>query len=89
MSNANRNREQFFFPYITGFLPAKADDKVILNGAYRYYDNGLLEYDIVYRFGYIGNVNVGGIGFEALTCNNVEFSNEYGNSRYFYNQKAY
>ena len=89
MSNANTRREQFFFPYVTGFLPARENDNVILNGAYRYYDNGLLEYDIVYRFGYVGQIDVGGTSFNALTCNNVEFLNEYENNRYFYNSDSY
>ena len=57
LSNANIKRELFFFPYTTYFLPAKKDDKVILNGSYRYYDNGLIEYDIIYRFGYVGTVS--------------------------------
>lgn len=89
LSNANSKREYFFFPYTTGFLPVKKDDKVIINGAYRYYDNGLLEYDIVYRFGYVGTIKQDETEFEALTCNNVVFDGSNNNSRYFYNSDAY
>ena len=89
LSNMDSKRESFFFPYTTGFLPVNADDKVILNGSYRYYDNGLLEYDIIYRFGYVGIVEQEDGEFEALTCNNVVFDGLNGNSRYFYNSDAY
>ena len=89
LSNANSNREQFFFPYITGFLPQNSNDNVIINGAYRYYDNGLLEYDIIYKFGSVGKVQKDGLQFEGLMCNNVVFRNEYDNNRYFYNSDSY
>lgn len=89
MSNRNTSRNSIFFPYTTGFLPVDKSDKVILNGCYRHYDNGLLEYDIVFRFGYVGKINFNGIQMEALKCNDVSFYNEYQNSRYFYNSQAY
>jgi len=49
--NANPDREQTFFPYETICLQP---GKQILNGYGRYYDNGLLEFDIVFRLSYAG-----------------------------------
>lgn len=89
LSNANSKRTSFLFPYVTGFLPKNINDNVIINGAYRYYDNGLLEYDIIYKFGSVGTIQKDGTQYEGLTCNNVSFTAEYDNSRYFYNDEAY
>lgn len=90
LSNANPYRSGFRFPYVTGMLPVEGDDGgTIVNGCYRRYDNGLLEYDIVYRMGYVGKVMDGGLDVDALTCNSVVFRNEEENSRYFYSSDAY
>ena len=52
-SNIDSSREQNFFPYKTVCLQSKEDDAII-NGFVRQYDNGLLEYDIVFRLSYAG-----------------------------------
>jgi hypothetical protein len=71
LSNRNLNRRNFQFPYVTGFLPETTNDNVILNGHYRLYDCGLIEYDIVYRFGYVGREKVDGYEMDVLQCNNL------------------
>lgn len=52
-SNIDSYREQNFFPYKTVCLQSK-EDGAIVNGFARQYDNGLLEYDIVFRLSYTG-----------------------------------
>ena len=53
MSNLDSSREQNFFPYETMCL-AQQQDGSIVDGFARWYDNGLLEYDIVFRLSYAG-----------------------------------
>ena len=54
LANINPHRESIFFPYHTFYLDPKKDDP-IMSGSCRRYDNGLLEYDLVFRLGYAGN----------------------------------
>jgi len=99
LSNRNKDRENFLIPFRTVFFPINNDDKVILNGCYRQYDNGYIEYDIIYRFGYEGIVEYDGIDSNVIKCNNLKLSNGSGlpfkdknynqNNRYFYNGDAY
>ena len=45
MSNIDEDRKNNFFPNKTVMLTA---DNTIKSGYYRQYDNGLIEYDIIY-----------------------------------------
>lgn len=87
-SNRNLERQKFQFPYITGFLPEKSDN-VILNGYYRLYDCGLIEYDIIYRFGYIGKKKIDGYEMDVLECNNLKIDKTEYNRRYFNDENSY
>lgn len=82
-SNRNLNRSNFQFPYTTGFLPQNINDNVILNGSYRLYDCGLIEYDIVYRFGYSGTTKHDGYTMDQIICNNLKIEKNETNSKYF------
>ncbi len=53
LANVDPKRESTFFPYHTFYLAPKSDDAV-LAGQCRWYDNGLLEYDLVFRLSYQG-----------------------------------
>lgn len=98
-SNRNRNREGFQIPFTTGFFPSNDDDNVILNGCYRLYDNGYIEYDIIYRFGYRGKEVINGVKRDAIYCNDVSFTdgsmldknniNYNQNNRYFATPDAF
>lgn len=71
-SNLKTNRETNQFPYKTAFL---SSNNTILQGFYRLYDNGLIEYDIIFRMGYAGTEEIDGIEMDVLSCNNVKFLN--------------
>jgi hypothetical protein len=60
-----------------------------LNGHYRLYDCGLIEYDIVYRFGYIGREKIDGYKTDVLRCNNLKIDMTKYNSRYFNDEESY
>jgi hypothetical protein len=60
-----------------------------LNGHYRLYDCGLIEYDIVYRFGYIGREKIDGYQTDVLRCNNLNIDMAEYNSRYFNDEESY
>ncbi len=66
LANISSNRSNGFFPYQSGHFK----DDTILNGTYRIWDCGLLEFDIVFRLGYIG---VDQDGYNIISCNNVRF----------------
>jgi len=74
-TNITTNRKHNFYPYQTVDMldidPSLSN--VILDGSYRIYDNGLLEYDIVYRMGYQGQEELDGEMYDTIVCNNVEF----------------
>ena len=53
LSNVDPRRENVFFPYHTFYLAPGADSP-IMAGQCRWYDNGLLEYDLVFRLSYQG-----------------------------------
>lgn len=86
MSNLNPYRDRGFFPFRSGMLNPNG---AILNGGYRYYDNGLLEYDIIFRFGYQGVVKNGGVNYTKLRCNDMEIPQTPANSRYFLDGDAH
>ena len=87
-SNRALDRQNFQFPYTTGFLP-QSQDNVILNGSYRLYDCGLIEYDIIYRFGYNGQIKHDGYVVDQILCNNLKIKRSDLNSRYFLDDNSY
>ena len=85
LSNINPNRENVFFPYESICL-AHTDNSPILNGSCRWYDNGLLEYDIVFRLSYVGFQIVDEeyqISADILSCNTLDFRQDNSMSPYF------
>jgi hypothetical protein len=72
LSNRDMNRERYFFPYETRFLQ---QDDYIIGGFARRYDNGLLEYDIIFRLSYDGRETVDGVNSMRLKCNSVQIKN--------------
>lgn len=68
ISNLDVNRTNVFFPYES--VPLEPDN-VIRSGFYRKWDNGLLEYDIIFKLSYIGNMSIGGADYDVLSCNNL------------------
>lgn len=72
-SNLDEDREQNFYPYETVFL---STNNVILDGFYRRWDNGLLEYDIIYRLGYYGDdIEINGTTYNVISANNLSIEN--------------
>jgi len=67
LTNRNRGRSRIIFPYETVNLKP---DGVIVGGFYRKWDNGLLEYDIRYRVGYVDS--------ETIVANTLSIENSYG-----------
>ena len=62
-------------------------DDAIIDGSCRWYDNGLLEYDIVFRLGYMGYKEIDDeyhISADILSCNNLTFVGSTNNDKYFY-----
>jgi len=72
MENLDNSRKQVFFPTITRYMQP---DDTIIRGFYRRYDTGTIEYDILFRLGYVpvkfpdrfGNMDI-------LSCNNVKLN---------------
>lgn len=59
----------------------------IIGGYCRKYDNGLLEYDIVFRLSYVGVAEVDedyGISATILNCNDLDLANAHDDEKYFY-----
>ena len=84
-SNLDSHREEIFFPYQTVCL-GRIKNKAITNGYARWYDNGLLEYDIVFRLSYVGYQEVDKdyhISADILSCNNLDLTNEKSCDNYF------
>lgn len=87
LSNIDPSRTRGFFPYQSG----KFSNNTILNGTYRIWDCGLIEFDIIFKVGYQG---IDEQGREMLSCNDVAFNasptkittaNDYQeNTKYFY-----
>ena len=89
-SNLNPQRENGFFPYETICLKNVSTDDAIIDGSCRWYDNGLLEYDIVFRLGYMGYKEIDDeyhISADILSCNNLTFVGSTNNDKYFYDNQ--
>ena len=81
VTNIDENRKQIFYPNVTFCL---TEDNVILNGICRKWDNGLLEYDIVFKLGSTGNVqDIRGTQYEVIECNNLSIDTESNAADYF------
>lgn len=85
LSNLRSGREQLFFPNKTSYL-IHDENGPIQNGYARWYDNGLLEYDIIFRLGYAGFKEIDseyGISADVLSCNGLDFTNDHSMDEYF------
>lgn len=71
LTNRNRSRSINFYPFENCGL---ASDNTIITGCYRKYDNGLIEYDIVFRLGYRGTEIVDEVEFNKIVCNDMEIN---------------
>ena len=90
VSNVEAHRDSVFYPYRTGHFETDS----IVNGTYRAWDNGLLEFDIVYRLGWRGRDMSRGYEMDMLSCNDLtaeiqagenEFAADWNeNDRYFF-----
>jgi hypothetical protein len=86
LSNRSSDRTTMLYPFRNREL---SPDNTIINGHYRLYDNGLIEYDIVFRLGYRGTETIDGIDYDQIVCNDMtlDVNNDYfnsDNSKYFY-----
>ena len=74
-TNRITSRDTNFYPYQTMDMldadPSLSD--VVLDGSYRVYDNGMLEYDVLYRMGYMGQEDIDGDLYDVISCNCVDF----------------
>lgn len=87
MTNIATERKKNFYPYFTGTM--KADD-VILDGSYRKWDNGLLEYDIFFKLSYVKQYYEYGSEYELLSCNTFRIADndKDANAKYFSDDAA-
>lgn len=86
MSNLDPNRNQNFFPYQTIHLKT-SENGPIIGGYCRKYDNGLLEYDIVFRLSYLGIREIDEdykISADILECNKLDLAKYHLDEDYFY-----
>ncbi len=87
-NNLNSDRENHFFPYQTYCLK-KIENDPIMNGYCRKYDNGLMEFNIVFRLGYVGYLETDNeykISSDVFECNNLNFQNDRSMDKYFNNE---
>lgn len=85
LANVNPHRENTFFPYHTFYLNPSKDDP-IMSGNCRRYDNGLLEYDLVFRLSYAGNQLVDseyGIYSDVLSANMLDLGKNNMDQSYY------
>lgn len=78
LENISEHRDTFYYPNIVKSL---IPDNTIIGGFLRKWDNGLLEYDIIFRLGYFGENDEA--GYNILSANNLRISNQYDNPLYF------
>ena len=97
LADLNENREKVFFPNEVKRLPQ--DSTCIMNGYYRKYDNGILEYDIIFKlgedevdesdirnvFGEASTISANNVTFKAYNGINKRSSDTQENAKYFYN----
>lgn len=79
--NVDPGRKQVFYP--TQTLPLEQDNAIIM-GQCRKWDNGLLEYDIVFKLGCDGSTTyIRGAQYEVVECNNLSIDGESDSLKYF------
>lgn len=66
LSNADPNRKLIHYPYVTGHF----QDNTILNGLYRVWECGIIEFNIIFRLGFVGQDKY---GKDIYECNNMDF----------------
>lgn len=76
-SNITYNREHNFYPFKTVDMLEQDPSlsNTILNGYYREYHNGIIEYDIIYRVGYCGKTMYNHNEYDKISCNCIQFYN--------------
>lgn len=78
LENIEEERETFFYP---NELATVNPDNSIIAGYMRKWDNGILEYDILFRLGYQGEVNDQGLS--VISANNLDVYHRNYNNLYF------
>lgn len=73
MSNISTSRKRIFFPSLQGHFTTDN----IINGTYRVWDNGIIEFDLIFRVGYQYTDQDGN---QVLSCNNVTFRQSIGDN---------
>lgn len=79
ISNIKIDRKTKFYPYET--VPLEETNSVV-DGYYRRWDNGLLEYDITFKLGYTGDTEINGMKYQNIVCNNLSITVE-DDAKYF------
>ena len=78
VSNVRQRRDRVFYPYRTGHFETDS----VMDGTYRVWDNGLLEFDIVYRLGWRGRDVSRGYEMDILSCNDFEAASQTGDNEF-------
>lgn len=78
--NISDDRNTLFYP---NTLKSLTPDNTIVGGYMRKWDNGLLEYDLIFRVGYFGDNT--DTGYQILSANNLIASQANYNGLYFKN----
>lgn len=79
-SNIDRSRARNLYPYKTTFMNVDGRDRTVVSGQCRQYENGLMEYDIVFRLGFVGRADSDGMSVDVLSCNDVAINTYVGGS---------
>ena len=77
--NIDENRKQIFYPYA---IESFVSDNTTYHGYMRKWDNGLLEYDLTFRLGYVSSDNT---GIDLIQANDLKIPQRNNNSIYFKN----
>ena len=83
LENITDDRQNLFYPNVIQSFVA---DNTTYSGYMRKWDNGLLEYDVVFRLGYISS---DAEGYALLSANNLVVPNANKNFMYFKDDKDY
>lgn len=83
LENIEEDRKSFFYP---SYLQSFVADSTVYSGYMRKWDNGLLEYDVIFRLGYISSDSD---GVDVLCANNVAVSRRNNSFMYFKSGEDY
>lgn len=83
IENIKEDRSKFFYP---GYLESMVADDTTYYGYMRKWDNGLLEYDLTFRLGYISS---DANGLDLLSANNLVVKHRNRNFLYFQTDDDY